>query len=168
MKANGVDELCPKCGLCCDGTLFADVELRAGDDAKRLAKLGLSLKKKGRVKIAFSQPCACFDGKLCKIYLDRPKRCRLFECGLLKKVNVGEMTARAALKKISKAKELRGKVSELLQSFDKDNEGAALSERYARAMNEPVDLAAGNVGRHGELMRVYRDLMETLQRDFLR
>ncbi len=165
---NTVDQLCPNCGLCCDGTLFADVELRAGDDAKRLARLGLSLKKKGRVKIAFAQPCACFDGKLCKIYNERPKRCRLFECGLLKKVSAGEMTARAALKKISRAKELRGKVSELLQSFDTDDESAALSERYATAMNAPVDLAGGNTDRHGELMRVYRDLMETLQRDFLR
>ena len=54
--------LCPNCGLCCDSTLFADVELRAGDDAKRLKQLGLTLVKKGRTKLAFAQPCACFDG----------------------------------------------------------------------------------------------------------
>ena len=165
---SAVDQLCPNCGLCCDGTLFADVELRAGDDAKRLARLGLSLKKKGQVKIAFTQPCACFDGTLCKIYGDRPKRCRLFECGLLKQLNAGEITAGAALKKIAKAKELRGKVSGLLQSFDEDDKGTALSERYAAAMSAPMDLASGNADRHGELMRAYRDLMETLQRDFLR
>ena len=34
---NGIEQLCPNCGLCCDSTLFADVELRAGDDARRLA-----------------------------------------------------------------------------------------------------------------------------------
>ena len=45
---SSIDQLCPNCGLCCDSTLFADVELRAGDDAKRLQKLGLTLAKKGR------------------------------------------------------------------------------------------------------------------------
>src|SRR6516162_5143801 len=101
---NSVEQLCPNCGLCCDSTLFADVELRAGDDAGRLKKLGLALFQKTKTKFAFVQPCACFDGKFCKIYADRPKRCRLFECGLLKRVQSGELTATAALKKIAEAK----------------------------------------------------------------
>ena len=163
-----VEQLCPNCGLCCDGTLFADVELRAGDNAKRLAKLGLSLKKKGRVKIAFAQPCACFDGTFCTIYSERPKRCRLFECGLLKKVDAGEMKAGTALKKIAEAKKLMKKVKDLLRAFDEDDEGMALSERYARAMSAPMDLSAENNGRHGKLMKVYGDMMKVLQRDFLR
>lgn len=168
LKEENVERLCPSCGLCCDSTLFADVELRAGDDAKRLAKLGLSLKKKGRVKIAFAQPCACFDAQLCTIYAERPKRCRLFECGLLKKVNAGGMKAEAALKKIAEAKELVKKVKDLLGMFDEAGGGAALSERYARAMSEPVDLAAGSAKRHGQLMRAYENLIRVLQRDFLR
>jgi Fe-S-cluster containining protein len=65
--------------------LFADVELRKGDDVQRLAELGLSLEKTGRQQ-AFAQPCACFDGELCRIYTGRPKRCRTFECSLLKRV----------------------------------------------------------------------------------
>src|ERR1041385_4460265 len=89
--SNGVSPLCPNCGLCCDSTLFADVELRKGDDAKRLAGLGLTIGKKGQGKLAFSQPCACFDGKFCTIYEARPKRCRTFECGLLKKVATDEI-----------------------------------------------------------------------------
>jgi len=168
LKEENIERLCPNCGLCCDSTLFADVELRAGDDAKRLAKLGLSLKKKGRIKVAFAQPCACFDGKFCRIYGERPKRCRLFECGLLKKVNVSEIKADAALKKIAKTKELMKKVKDLLRAFDEDDEGMALSERYARAMSEPMDLSKGSVDRHGELMRAYGELTEILQRDFLR
>ncbi len=164
---NAVDQLCPNCGLCCDGTLFADVELRAGDDAKRLAKLGLVLKKKGRTRTAFAQPCACFDGTLCTIYPDRPKRCRLFECGLLKKVNAGEMKAGAALKKIAKGKKLIKEMEDLLKSFEAD-EDLALSERYAQAMSEPMDLTSGRVDRHGQLMQAYEELMRVLQRDFLR
>ena len=97
--ASAVAELCPQCGLCCDSTLFADVELRDDDDPARLRQLGLTLVKKGRTKVAFAQPCACFDGKLCGIYADRPGRCRRFECGILKRVDAGEMTSGAALKK---------------------------------------------------------------------
>jgi Fe-S-cluster containining protein len=165
----GVDQLCVNCGLCCDSTLFADVELRAGDDAKRLAKLGLLLEKKGRNKTAFAQPCACFDGKFCKIYDDRPKRCRTFECGLLKKVGADELSADAALKKIAGAKILVKKVRELLRSLGQNDEGLALTKRYAQAMSAPVDLSASENDSElrGELMLAVNDLMQILQRDFL-
>src|SRR5471032_2102358 len=117
MKMNeSVSQLCPNCGLCCNGVLFADVELRAGDDAGRLAELGLSPAPKGG-KLAFPQSCACFDGKLCGIYADRPKRCRTFECGLLKRVSVGELGAEAALKTISKTKRQAEKVRGLLRQL---------------------------------------------------
>jgi hypothetical protein len=44
-----------------------------------------------------------------------------------------------------------------------------LSQRYALAMSQPVDLSAGkaSTGLPGKLMATYRDLMQTLQRDFL-
>jgi uncharacterized protein len=162
-----VERLCPNCGLCCDGTLFADVELRAGDEVKRLRKLGLPIKKKGRVKLAFAQPCACFDGKFCGIYQDRPKRCQWFECGLLKKVNAGEMQAGAALKKIAEAKTLAKRVRDLLQSLGQPQEKLALTKCYTQAMREPIDLAGDNTERRGELMLAVNDLMHALQRDFL-
>jgi Fe-S-cluster containining protein len=167
---NGIEQLCPNCGLCCDSTLFADVVLRAGDDAKRLAKLGWSLEKKGRGKLAFAQPCACFGGKLCTIYDDRPKRCRTFECGLLKRVGADEMNAGAALKKISEAKILVKKVRELLCSLGQNDERLALTKRYSQAMSAPVDLAASenDSEQRGELMLAVNDLMRTLQRDFLK
>jgi Fe-S-cluster containining protein len=163
-----IDQLCPNCGLCCDSTLFADVELRAGDDAGRLAELGLSLAKKGG-KLAFAQPCACFDGKLCQIYGDRPKRCRAFECGLLKRVEAGELTANVALKKISEAKKRAEQVRELLRSLGQREEQMALTHRYTAAMSAPVDLSdETNAERHGELMLAVNDLMSVLQREFLK
>jgi Fe-S-cluster containining protein len=169
MAMNGIEQLCPNCGLCCDSTLFADVELRAGDDAKRLAKLGLTIEKKGKTKLAFAQPCAGFDGQLCNLYGDRPKRCRLFECGLLKRVEAGDMTAGAALKKISEAKKRAEKVRELLRALGQRDERMALTHRYAEAMSAPVDLSEPtNAERHGELMLQVGELMALLERDFLR
>ena len=165
---NGIEQLCPNCGLCCDSTLFADVELRASDDAKRLKKLGLTLEKKGQGKLAFAQPCACFQGKLCAIYADRPKRCRTFECRLLKRVEADEMTAAVALKKISAAKAQAEKVRELLLSLGQRDGQMALTHRYAAAISAPIDLAnESNAERHGELMLAVNDLMTRLQRDFL-
>ena len=169
MALSGVDQLCPNCGLCCDSTLFADVELRAGDDAKRLQQLGLTLEQKSKTKVAFAQPCACFDGKLCGIYHDRPKRCRLFECGLLKKVEAKELTAAAALKKIAAAKSQADKVRELLRLLGQRDERMALTHRYSEVMSAPVDFAEEeSAERRGELMLAVHELMARLQRDFLR
>ena len=165
---NSVDQLCPNCGLCCDSTLFADVELRTGDDPKRLQQLGLTLMKKTRTKQAFAQPCACFEGRLCRLYADRPQRCRLFACGLLKRVEAGQMTSGAALKKISQAKQRAERVRELLRQQGRNDELMALTHRYAEAMSAPMDLAdETGAERRGELMLAVNDLMQQLERDFL-
>jgi Fe-S-cluster containining protein len=168
VEMNGVDQLCPNCGLCCDSTLFADVELRAGDDPRRLTKLGLTVCQKTKTKLAFAQPCAGFDGKLCKLYAERPRRCRLFECGLLKRVESGDLTAGTALKKISQAKALAQKVRDLLRASGQRDEGMALTHRYAEIMSTPMDLAIeGDADRRGELMLAVNALMQMLERDFL-
>jgi Fe-S-cluster containining protein len=166
---DGIQQLCPQCGLCCDSTLFADVELYTGDDAKQLKKLGLSLHKKGRGKLAFAQPCACFDGRFCRIYGERPKRCHTFQCGLLKRVEAGDMAVSAALRKITAAKAQSQKVRELLHSIGHNDERAALTHRYQEAMSAPLDLSAECASEHrGELMLAVNELMQSLQRDFLR
>ena len=166
---NGIEQLCPNCGLCCNGVLFADVELQKGDNAGRLIDLGMSLKKKG-MKRAFAQPCHCFDGKLCRIYADRPKRCATFDCGLLKRVQSGEMPAPAALKRIADTKKLVEKVRLLLRRLGDKDEQLALTKRYSRMMAKPIDLAAGeDIGEaRGELMLAVNDLMHVLQREFLK
>jgi uncharacterized protein len=164
-----VSQLCPNCGLCCNGVLFADVELQKGDDTRRLAELGLLMKRKGR-KRAFVQPCACFDGTLCRIYPERPAYCRAFECGLLKRVQAGERETKTALKTIAEARRRVEKVRHLLQQLGQKDERTALIERYAQIMREPVDLSGPEdaVELRGELMRAVEALMQLLQRDFLK
>jgi len=166
---NGIEELCPKCGLCCDSTLFADVELQRGDDPKKLAALGVPLMQKTRTKLAFPQPCSCFDGRLCQIYADRPQRCRAFDCGLLKRVNAGELTVPAALKQITAARRQANKVRTLLQTLGQRDTTQPLTHRYQEAMCAPVDLAhKNNAEKQGKLMLAVTELMTRLQRDFLR
>jgi Fe-S-cluster containining protein len=166
---NAIEQLCPACGLCCNGVLFADVELQKGDNAGRLIDLGMSLKKKG-MKRAFVQPCHCFDGKLCQIYADRPKRCATFECGLLKRVQSGVMPASAALKRIADTKKLAEEVRRLLRRLGDDDEQLALTKRYSRMMAKPIDLSADeDAGEtRGELMLAVKELMHIFQREFLK
>jgi Fe-S-cluster containining protein len=130
------DALCLACGLCCNGVLFKDVELQAGDDAKRLAAAGLPLKARisaAKPKIKFQQPCAalCADNK-CRIYAERPTRCRQFECLLFQAVARGEVEIAAALRNIRTAHRRAEKVRGLLRQLGEENETLALSLRFQR------------------------------------
>jgi hypothetical protein len=43
MKLSLTDALCTRCGFCCDGTLFADVELASKNETSALEGLGLDV-----------------------------------------------------------------------------------------------------------------------------
>ncbi len=132
------EKLCLTCGLCCNGVIFADVQLKRGDDDERFKALGLPLAKfRGRqtehgqsTHWKFPQPCAAFDGCHCRIYADRPKHCRAFDCALLKSVNAGEVKVPAALRSIEKARERAEKVRQLLRKLGDKDESVALSLRF--------------------------------------
>ena len=163
-----VAALCPQCALCCNGVLFADVRLQAGDDAAQLAALGVALQRRGAVT-RFSQPCSCLDGKLCRIYADRPSRCRAFECRLLQRAQAGEVTERAALKSIQHARRRAENVRRLLRELGDTDESMPLSRRYQRLMRQPIDLSDGDrLGDlRGELMLAVGELVGLLEREFL-
>ena len=57
---NSAEQLCLACGLCCDGTLFDNVQLGPRDDAPALKALGLPVEvTRGRTPVTlFRQPCA--------------------------------------------------------------------------------------------------------------
>ena len=168
-STDAVSELCPNCGLCCNSVLFADVELRKGDDPHRLREIGFVLDQKGQGKLAFAQPCAHFDGKLCGVYNERPKRCRTFECGLLKRVQAGEIPAGTALKLIAQARGKAEKVRVLLRQSGQKDESLPMTKRYAEAMSAPIDLVdhENDAELRGELMLAVDELMHQLHRDFL-
>ena len=83
--------------------------MQPGDSPKELAALGLRLKRKKRQQIIL-QPCPAWRNSQCSIYVQRPERCRLFECRQLKRVALGEITEAAALEKI---RDVQGRVAHL-------------------------------------------------------
>ena len=81
----------------------------------------------------FPQPCSalCSD-KTCRIYADRPIRCRQFECALFKSVSSVAVSAEAAFRIIRKARLRAEKVRRLLRKLGDEKETLALSLRFRR------------------------------------
>ena len=102
MSASLESILCTRCGLCCNGSFLADVEISRGE-ALRLEAGGLEVEEEGAAALLV-QPCGALKGTRCSIYAHRPKCCRTFECLLLKQVRRGELSIPLALRKIEKAR----------------------------------------------------------------
>jgi Fe-S-cluster containining protein len=179
-KHSVAEKICLTCGLCCNGVIFADVQLQRGDDAAKLESLGLRLlNMKKRVGISaaksiaqknckFSQPCAAFDGCHCRIYENRPKYCRAFECALLKKVNVGTISPADALQIIEKARRRAEKVRQLLRKLGDKDETLALALRFRRTSKRVAqsDTDAQTARLFGELGLAFHELNVVLSEKF--
>jgi len=129
------EQLCLACGLCCDGTLFDGVQLEPGDDAAHLKALGLPVTTyRGRKPVSrFPQPCAalCAD-RTCRLYADRPKQCRTFECKLFKQLHAGETDLPAALRLVAKTRRIADQARRLLRRLKDTEEQRSLGERFHR------------------------------------
>ena len=141
-----VEQLCLACGLCCDGTLFDNVQLGPGDDAKRLKGLGLPVAvTRARAPLTyFRQPCAalCADRK-CRVYTDRPAQCRNFECGVLKDAQAGRITFAAALRLVRQARRRADNIRRLLRELGDTEEHRSLGDRFHRTQRR---LESGTAG----------------------
>lgn len=163
MSSPDANSLCLECGLCCNGVIFARGQLQPEDDLARLKSLGLKFPANQKSKIEFQkflQPCATFDGCRCKIYGDRPKYCREFECLLLKSVKAGQTETSAALRVIRKARKRVEKVNRLLRELGDTDEQVALSIRFRKTQNriESNDVDAATAETYGELTLAFHDL----------
>jgi Fe-S-cluster containining protein len=129
-----IEELCPTCGLCCNGVIFANLALQPSDSAARLRSLGVPVCNSHSALRPphLTQPCAAFDGCRCRVYADRPKYCRQFECVLLKSVKAGHTEPAAALRIIRTARERADKVLRLLRALGDTDEKLPLSGRFRR------------------------------------
>lgn len=105
MPPSLTDTLCTRCGLCCDGSLFADVELAPDDAVLVLESLGLEIEDDDDRDGAelLIQPCAALRGTRCRVYSQRPECCRTFECRLLRDVRLGHLEPAAAHTRIAEA-----------------------------------------------------------------
>jgi uncharacterized protein len=129
------EKLCLACGLCCDGTLFDNVHLGPGDKTTLLQSLGLPIRdSRAKSPIThFRQPCTalCAD-RTCRIYQDRPRQCRDFECGVFKAAESGQITALAALRLVKRTRRQADAIRQLLRQLDDHDEERSLGDRFRR------------------------------------
>ncbi|MEO8428880.1 MAG: YkgJ family cysteine cluster protein [Verrucomicrobiota bacterium] len=142
MKPSLTNILCTRCGLCCDGSLFADVEMASRDEASALEVMGLEVEDDDEDNGGLLlQPCGALKGKKCSIYPYRPDCCRTFECRLLQEVKRGAVSIDWAKEKIAEALKRIERFKELVVAFGQANERLPLKERCveALALSEEVD-----------------------------
>ena len=149
--------LCTRCGLCCGGSLFADVELSSAE-AARLEFAGLEIEDDSLLL----QPCAALHGRKCSIYSHRPKCCRTFECLLLQQTKRGEISIAAATQKIDATLALVKRIHALLATLAPTDPHLPLKERCLEALESapPTDTST-------ELESAMASLDQTINEVFL-
>ena len=147
--------------------MFHLVQLQPADSLKALAALGLKLKRKHK-KVYIQQPCVAYRHSQCSIYLQRPKRCRIFECRQLQRLAAGEISESQAAEKIQTTLQQVSYVQTLLAQSGQTNPKRPLSKRYEKITAEPVDNSAGTeaVELRAELTRAMQELDTLLASDF--
>lgn len=134
MTPSLTDTLCTRCGLCCDGSWFADVELVGQAEATRLEIMGLDIEDDDADGGLLLQPCAALQGRRCGIYAHRPKCCRTFECKVLRDVRRGAMNVERAREHIAQALRRIRRAKALLVQLGRRDERLPLNERCADAL----------------------------------
>jgi hypothetical protein len=160
-----ITALCLECGLCCNGVLFRDVELQTGDDVDRLIDLGLPVKttrRSNKIARKLPQPCSALcDNLRCRVYAQRPIRCREFECALLQKVVAGDVPAETALRRIHRAKARIRSIERSLMKLGDQRADLPLKKRFQMVQchleNNGCD--SGTAGVFADLSESYHALM---------
>jgi len=161
------DTLCTKCGLCCDGTLFADVELVGEAEVARLEILGMEVENEDRNAGLLSQPCAALRGTRCGIYAHRPKCCREFQCHLLQNAQRGTVTVERAIEEITDAREQIRRVRALLARLGNRDEGLPIKERCAETLAAKGGVTSESIKDRSDLEAAMATLENTIWNTFL-
>lgn len=164
------EQLCLSCGLCCDGTIFADVKLSDADHLllKQLAVKGQASPLSPRRCKSLRQPCPAFQGGKCVIYEHRPGHCRNFDCALLQRAASGEVSPIQAQSIIRTCKRKAEKVRRLLRAVGNTDEHLAIFTRYRRTIRhyEQHPCADDIRAKLGELSIAAHELTAMLSKHF--
>jgi len=161
------DTLCTQCGLCCDGTLFADVELGGQAEVARLEIMGMEVENENANVGLLSQPCAALRGTQCGIYAHRPKCCRVFECHLLQNAQRGTVSVERALEHIADAREQIRHVRDLLARLGNRDKNLPIKERCAETLASEGGRNSATAQGRADLESAMATLEKTIWNTFL-
>jgi uncharacterized protein len=159
------DMLCRQCGLCCDGSLFADVIVTEAEIQPIETRVGYERRDD---RVFLQQPCQAFCEGKCQVYPDRPAECRSFECELLRQVKVGETQVSTALYTIKTVREKIRFIEDLLNQLGEEDSDLPLSFRYETALSQAWDLTESKSvqEKREQLFALVTELDSTLQDRF--
>lgn len=167
MKLSLTETLCTRCGLCCDGSLFADVELAGRAEATRLEAMGMEIEDDDRNGALLLQPCVALQGKRCAIYEHRPECCRTFECRLLQDVRGGAVDVERAKEQIAEALKRIERVRDLMAQLGQHDWRLPLRESCAEALAKDGDSDPKVNRRRAELEAAMSNVEELIRKTFL-
>jgi Fe-S-cluster containining protein len=166
MNPSLTDRLCTQCGLCCDGSLFADVELAGRAEALRAEVMGLRIDDDADAMLMLL-PCSALKGTRCSIYPHRPQCCRTFECRLLKDVRRGAVGVKHAEQHIAEAFRRIGRVKDLLAQIGERDARLPLKERCAEALALGADSSPAVKRNRAALEHAMSEVEALLREHFL-
>jgi hypothetical protein len=105
--------LCENCGLCCDGTFFAHVEVTPQELAPISTRVTLSDDWS-----LLLQPCSALEGCRCSVYANRPRICRAYRCTVLVDLEAGRVTEREARAALDTVFALRARLAAAVGEMD--------------------------------------------------
>ena len=157
ISAGAASELCTRCGMCCDGTLFASVAL----DENEKSRLGREL---------LPQRCVFLNGGCCQIYAQHPSRCQVFQCQLLEGRHASKVSHQNALQIVADTKKLREDLHRELLLALPSLEGLPLVEALKRFRKQSKSLMGNALQRYlshkREVLRLKKLLDQKLDEYF--
>jgi Fe-S-cluster containining protein len=159
--------LCTRCGLCCDGTLFGDVELTGPAEAARLAILGLDVDTDDADSELMALPCTALRGTTCSVYAQRPRCCRTFECRLLKDAQSGVVSLDDATALVTRARAQVQHVTTLLATMERRPRRLPLAERCADAIANASNASNDHARAADSLAAAVAAVTRTIRTTFL-
>lgn len=167
MTLSLTDALCTKCGLCCDGTLFADVELAGQAEIARLVNMEMDVEVEDRTTALLSQPCTALRGTRCSVYAHRPKCCRTFECHLLQDAQRGAVTVERAREAIDDARGQVRAVKAILSQLGNRDVDLPIRERCAEALATEGASSSRTIAARAKLEAAMHALERSIEKTFL-
>ena len=154
MDETNANTLCRSCGLCCNGKLFAWVELRPGE-IDSLEALGVQVFQSDPNERGFSQPCPLWKGE-CTIHdtPHYPHSCRAYNCKLLKEVITEKESLSQALTIVAQAKKMIHEVEALLPASPNTNFRERLVAQIEGKGNTDIEFQR----KANVLLNLYKDV----------
>jgi len=159
---HGEQEICVRCGFCCDGTLFHHANLNSGERGGLPERIEEACFSRDGNDF-FRLPCAYFDGR-CTIYEQKKAAvCSDFRCQLLKDFAGGKLSSGEALSVVSRSLRMR---DDIFREYGRltGNEGSVpflkLLSELGRLRKVAVEEVSGKAGF--EMLQARCNIFEAL------